>query len=130
MRRSNSLEDSIFSARIDEAPIPVPPYINGMISTKGVTSTLRHLFLFLPGLVLSMATLSQAQVRTCPNATLIGNWQGTMSRQGADVAFAFDFVCADTDLQVSFTSLQQRAMEYPFDSARQNGNQVDLMLCG
>ena len=130
MRRSNSLEDSIFSARIDEAPIPVPPYINGMISTKGVTSTLRHLFLRLPGLVLSMATLSQAQVRTCPNSTLIGNWQGTMSRQGADVAVAFDFVCADTDLQVSFTSLQQRAMEYPFDSAKQNENQVDLMLGG
>src|SRR5205814_1142223 len=122
--------DSVFSARIDETSIPVPPYINGMISTKRVISTLRHLLLFLPCLVLSMTTLSQAQIRTCPNSTLIGNWQGTMSRQGADVAVAFDFVCADTDLQVSFTSLQQRAMEYPFDSAKQNGNQVDLVLGG
>jgi dienelactone hydrolase len=130
MRRSNSPEDSIFSARIGETPIAVPPYINGMISTKRVTSTLRHLLLVLPSLVLSMATLSQAQIRTCPNSTLIGNWQGTMSRQGADVAVAFDFVCADTDLQVSFTSLQQRAMEYPFDSANQNGNHVELVLGG
>ena len=106
------------------------PYISGMISTQRVTSMLRRLLFVVFSLVLLMTTLSHAQIRTCPNSTLIGNWQGIMSREGADVAVAFDFVCADTELHASFTSLQQRAMEYPFDSAKQNGNQVDLMLGG
>jgi len=100
-----------------------------MVSAKRVTSTLRHLSL-LASLVLSMVTLSQAQIRTCPNSALIGHWQGTMSREGADVLVAFDFVCVDAELRASFTSMQQRAMEYPFDSAKQTGNQVDLVLGG
>ena len=53
-----------------------------------------------------------------------------MSREGADVSVAFDFVCADRELRASFTSMQQRAMEYPFDSAKQIGNQVELVLGG
>jgi uncharacterized protein len=79
---------------------------------------------------LAVTSSSAAQTRSCPNSTLIGKWQGTMSRQGASVAVTFDFVCRDADLQASFTSLPQRAMEYPFDSAKQNGNQVELVLGG
>ncbi len=78
----------------------------------------------------STVTPSGAQTRSCPNSALIGKWQGVMIRQGADVSVAIDFVCADADLQASFTSLPQRAMEYPFDSAKQNGNQVELVLGG
>jgi dipeptidyl aminopeptidase/acylaminoacyl peptidase len=100
-----------------------------MISTKPLTNTLRHLPLF-ASLLLTMVRLSQAQVGACPNSVLIGQWQGTMSREGANVSVAFDFVCADRELRGSFTSLQQRAMEYPFDSAKQTGNQVDLVLGG
>ena len=53
-----------------------------------------------------------------------------MSREGADVSVAFDFVCVDAELRASFTSMPQRAMEYPFDSAKQAGNQIDLVLGG
>ncbi len=77
-----------------------------------------------------MVTPSLAQTRVGPNSSLIGHWQGTMSREGADVSVAFDFVCVDAELRASFTSMPQRAMEYPFDSAKQTGNQIDLVLGG
>jgi dienelactone hydrolase len=100
-----------------------------MISAKSLTNTLRDLPFF-ASLLLTMVTLSRAQVGACPNSVLVGHWQGTMSREGADVSVAFDFVCANRELRASFTSLPQRAMEYPFDSAKQTGNQVDLVLGG
>ncbi len=53
-----------------------------------------------------------------------------MSREAADVDVAFDFACVDGELRASFTSKPQRAMEYPFDSAKQSGNQLDLVLGG
>jgi dienelactone hydrolase len=99
-----------------------------MFSAKRVTSTPRHVPL-IAALVLSMATLSQGQTR-CPTSHLIGHWQGTMSREGADVSIAFDFACVDVELRAAFTSMPQRAMEYPFDSATQSGDQVDLVLGG
>jgi dienelactone hydrolase len=93
---------------------------------------LQHFLLILTiGSLAALATTpSSAQTRSCPNSTLAGKWQGTMSRQGASVAVTFDFVCRDADLQASFTSLPQRAMQYPFDSVKQNGNQVELVLGG
>ena len=53
-----------------------------------------------------------------------------MSREGADVSVAFDFVCSEAELRGSFTSMPQRVMEYPFDSVQQTGNQIDLVLGG
>jgi uncharacterized protein len=103
-----------------------------LLSADRAASILRHLLLisFIASLAALTVTPSRAQTRSCPNSALVGKWQGTMSRQGADVEVAIDFVCKDADLQASFTSLPQRAMEYPFDSAKQNGNQVDLVLGG
>ncbi|MGD0048905.1 MAG: alpha/beta fold hydrolase [Bryobacteraceae bacterium] len=100
-----------------------------MISPKRDARTLRRLLL-VASLVFLVVTLSQAQTRVCPNSAAMGHWQGAMSREGADVSVAFDFVCADTELRASFTSLPQRAMEYPFDSVKQIGNRVDLVLGG
>ena len=113
----------------DATPAAPFSYDHVMISDKPLTNTLRNFLLFASPL-LSVVTLSQAQIGACPNSVLAGHWQGTMSRQGADVSVAFDFVCANRELRASFTSLQQRAMEYPFDSAKQTGNQVDLVLGG
>jgi dienelactone hydrolase len=102
---------------------------NIMISPKRVASTLRHLLL-IASLMPLVAASSHAQAGVCPNSAMIGHWQGTMTRESADVEIAFDFVCVDVELQASFTSMPQRAMEYPFDSATQIGNQVDLVLGG
>jgi hypothetical protein len=41
-----------------------------------------------------------------------------MTREGDDVSVFFDFACVDGELRASFTSMQQRAMEYPFDSVQ------------
>src|ERR1700674_3687805 len=81
--------------------ISLLPYDNVMVSTKRVTSTLRHLPL-LASVLFSMVTLSQSQIRACPNSALTGHWQGAMSREGADVSVSFDFVCVDAALRVSF----------------------------
>jgi hypothetical protein len=102
---------------------------NVMISPKRVASALRYLRLIASVMPL-VVTPSQAQTHSCANSAVLGHWQGTMSREGADVSVAFDFVCVDAELRASFTSVPQRAMEYPFDSAKQIGNQVDLVLGG
>jgi pimeloyl-ACP methyl ester carboxylesterase len=73
---------------------------------------------------------SQAQTHGCQNSALTGHWQGAMTREGDDVSVFFDFACVDGELRASFTSMQQRAMEYPFDSVQQTGDQVDLVLGG
>jgi hypothetical protein len=61
---------------------------------------------------------SQAQTHGCQNSALTGHWQGAMTREGDDVSVFFDFACVDGELRASFTSMQQRAMEYPFDSVQ------------
>jgi dienelactone hydrolase len=109
--------------------IPLFPYNHVMSSPKRTARRLRDLLLIV-SLVLVAVAHSQAQTRGCPNSAVIGHWQGTMSREGADVSVAFDFVCADQNLQASFTSMPQRAMEYPFDYAKQIGNRFDLVLGG
>jgi hypothetical protein len=98
---------------------------------KQTLSTLRitHVVL-VASLMLSVGQLSQAQIRVCPESPLTGHWQGAMSRQAADVDVAFDFVCLGTELRASFTSKPRRVMEYPFDSAKQSGNQLELVLGG
>ena len=113
----------------DGTPAPLFPYNKGMTFPKRAASTLRQLLL-IASLVPLVGTLSLAQTRVCPNSAMIGHWQGTMSREGADVSVAFDFVFVDAELRASFTSLPQRVMEYPFDSVKQIGNQVDLVLGG
>src|SRR5208337_2314177 len=131
---------SIMGAELTVSPVsnaqrmtePQPRFFritNIMISPKRVPSTLRHILLIASLMPLAAAS-SHAQAGICPNSAMIGHWQGTMTREGADVEIAFDFVCADVGLQASFTSMPQRAMEYPFDSATRIGNQVDLVLGG
>jgi len=73
---------------------------------------------------------SRAQTSGCQNSALIGNWQGAMTREGDDVSVGVDIACVDGGLRASFTSMQQRAMEYPFDSIEQTGNQINLVLGG
>jgi len=53
-----------------------------------------------------------------------------MTRNTASIPIEFDFTCVDAKLAASFTSVTQRAMEYPFDSTKQVGDQVDLVLGG
>ncbi|MDP9008465.1 MAG: hypothetical protein M3N91_07125 [Pseudomonadota bacterium] len=53
-----------------------------------------------------------------------------MTRSMAVIPIAFDFACVHSELAGSFTSLTQRAMEYPFDSAKLVADQVDLVLGG
>ncbi|MGB8493537.1 MAG: alpha/beta fold hydrolase, partial [Candidatus Acidiferrum sp.] len=102
---------------------------NVMISPKRLGSTLRYLLL-IAVLMALVVKPSHAQTGACPNSAMIGHWQGAMGREGDDVSVAFDFLCVDAELQASFTSMPQRAMEYPFDSAKQIGNQVELVLGG
>src|ERR1700732_1505639 len=73
---------------------------------------------------------SHAATSRCAASAIAGHWEGTMTRSMAVIPIAFDFDCVHSELTGSFTSLTQRAMEYPFDSAKLVGDQVDLVLGG
>jgi len=89
-----------------------------MESTKRSACT--SLFLLLVAiLILPLAVMpSRAQIPGCQNSDLIGHGQGAMSLKGDDDSVGVDIVCVDGGLRASFTSMQQRAMEYPFDSVQ------------
>jgi dienelactone hydrolase len=81
-------------------------------------------------LLLSAVSYSHAETFPCATSAIDGHWEGTMTRNMATIPVEFDFACVHSELTGSFTSLTQRAMEYPFDSTKQVGDQVDLVLGG
>jgi pimeloyl-ACP methyl ester carboxylesterase len=81
-------------------------------------------------LLFSAVSYSHAETFPCATSAIDGHWEGTMTRNMATIPVGFDFACVHSELTGSFTSLTQRAMEYPFDSAKQVGDQVDLVLGG
>lgn len=61
---------------------------------------------------------------------LSGHWAGSMTSQGAQLPVSFDFSPTAAALEGRFTSLTQRAMDYPLDSVSSNGPSVHFVLGG
>jgi uncharacterized protein len=61
-------------------------------------------------------------------AGLIGHWDGIMVREGARLGVSFDFRVSGTQLQGTFTSLTQQAMDYPLASVTADSAMVHLVL--
>jgi pimeloyl-ACP methyl ester carboxylesterase len=61
-------------------------------------------------------------------AEFIGHWQGTMVREGVPLEISFDFKESDSHLNGTFTSLTQKAMDYPLDRLAVNGDAVHFAL--
>ena len=61
-------------------------------------------------------------------AGLIGHWDGTMIREGAELEVSFDFTASGTQLKGTFTSLTQQAMDYPLASVTADSEMVHLVL--
>jgi dienelactone hydrolase len=60
--------------------------------------------------------------------TLVGHWAGVMTHAGATVGVAFDFTPAQGGLAGSFSSAQQRVLEYPFDSVAYSAPRIGIKL--
>jgi hypothetical protein len=69
-------------------------------------------FLRLVGLLLSLALPSLA---FGSEAEFIGHWGGTMVRDGVPLEVSFDFKASGPHPSGTFTSLSQKAMDYPLD---------------
>ena len=60
-------------------------------------------------------------------AEFIGHWEGTMVRQGVPLEISFDFK-GGPHPNGTFTSLTQKAMDYPLDVLAVNGDAVHFVL--
>ena len=63
-------------------------------------------------------------------AQIVGHWEGTMVREGVPLQVSFDFTDAGAQPKGTFTSLAQKAMEFPLDALTINGNVLHFVLGG
>jgi pimeloyl-ACP methyl ester carboxylesterase len=61
-------------------------------------------------------------------AELIGHWGGTMIRDAARLGVSFDFSASGAQLNGTFTSLTQHAMDYPLTTVTLKGDAVHFTL--
>ena len=50
-----------------------------------------------------------------PKGEFAGHWEGTLVREGVPLEVSFDFKGSDQHPNGTFTSLTQKAMDYPLD---------------
>jgi dienelactone hydrolase len=60
----------------------------------------------------------------------VGHWKGLMTHDGADVGIQFDIGENQGHLVGSFTSLQQRVLDYPFDNVVYSAPKLHIDLAG
>ena len=60
--------------------------------------------------------------------SITGHWEGELVREGAQLPVSFDFSTGPTGVAGTFTSLTQRAMEYPLDKVAIAGRTVHFTL--
>src|SRR5512143_3415795 len=63
-----------------------------------------------------------------PPASIVGHWEGELLRQGARLPVSFDFSAGPLKTTGTFTSLTQRAMEFPLDTVAVEGRTVHFAL--
>ena len=63
-------------------------------------------------------------------AEFIGHWEGTMIREGAPLEVSFDFRGPGSKPKGTFTSLTQKAMDYPLDVLNVSADAVHFVLGG
>lgn len=57
-----------------------------------------------------------------------GHWEGTMVRDGVALEVSFDFKASRPHPSGTFTSLSQKAMDYPLDVLAVNGDAIHFGL--
>lgn len=62
--------------------------------------------------------------------TPVGHWTGVMTHDGANIAIEFEFRENHGRLAGSFTSLQQRVLDYPFDAVVYSAPKLHVDLAG
>jgi dienelactone hydrolase len=59
---------------------------------------------------------------------IIGHWEGAMVREGVSLEVSFDFKESDRHPSGTFTSLTQKAMDYPLEALAVSGDAVHFAL--
>ena len=63
-----------------------------------------------------------------PKGEFTGHWEGTLVREGVRLEVSFDFKWSDQPPNGTFTSLTQKAMDYPLDALTLSGDAVHFAL--
>jgi uncharacterized protein len=61
---------------------------------------------------------------------LVGHWDGAMVREGVPMQVSFDFTDIGSQPKGTFTSLTQKAMEFPLDAVTISGSLLHFVLGG
>ena len=77
-----------------------------------------------------IACLTLPMFASGSEARWVGHWEGTMVRDGVPLEVSFDFTDAGAQPKGTFTSVTQKAMEYPFDVLAVNADAVHFVLGG
>ena len=77
-----------------------------------------------------LALLGPAAALAAAPDPLAGHWVGTMTAHGAPLEVSFDFESDASGLQGRFSSIPQRAMDYPLDSVTRDDGAVHFVLGG
>ena len=81
------------------------------------------------GLALTLSSILPS-VAVGAEAELIGHWDGSMVRDGVPLEVSFDFKGPASQPKGSFTSLTQKAMDYPLDGLTVSADAVHFVLGG
>lgn len=60
----------------------------------------------------------------------VGNWKGAMTREGADVEIEFELRAAQGHFSGTFSSRQQRILDYPFTAVSYSAPKLHIDLAG
>ncbi|HWT06977.1 MAG TPA: hypothetical protein VN224_14535, partial [Xanthomonadales bacterium] len=77
-------------------------------------------------LIATLLVLAARLPASAAEDAFAGHWEGVMTHAGATVGVAFDFTRAQGRLAGSFSSAQQRVLEYPFDSVTYSAPRIGI----
>ena len=80
------------------------------------------------GVVALILSSTLAYLALGSEAEFIGHWEGTMVREGVPLEVSFDFKGSGPHPNGTFTSLTQKAMDYPLEVLAVNGYAVHFAL--
>jgi hypothetical protein len=77
-----------------------------------------------------LASISSSSITFGSESHFVGHWEGTLVREGIPLKVSFDFAEPHGQSKGTFTSVSQKAMDYPLDVVTVDADAVHFVLGG
>jgi hypothetical protein len=77
-----------------------------------------------------LASISSSSITFGSESHFVGHWEGTLVREGIPLKVSFDFAEPHGQSKGTFTSVSQKAMDYPLDVFTVDADAVHFVLGG